>query len=143
MGSVKRWLVLCVLLVGCAAQAQAPEYVVYLPTVNIVHSQGAGGSYGNCGRIRTAELEWYYDWSPEPPICGESVPMIWSAADVGLPLGGNSAWVLGGNELDQQGIDPATWAVVWRQVEHAYPDKRLVSPAASVGWLTDWWNEYT
>lgn len=90
--------------------------------------------------------DWCYSWRPDPGDGGatvERVPMLWGAGDVGQPVGGNSAWLMGFNEPDvatQANITPDAAAVLWRAIEARYPDKRLVAPAPSmegVNWLPE------
>lgn len=138
---------LVLLLVTVRVEPDELEYKLYFPIVatQAVSAQGAGATYGDCERIKKSGLTWFYDWSREPPICGESVPMIWGKNDVGKPIGGDSEWLLGFNEPElvaQANITPTLGVELWRQVEQAYPDKKLVSPAASISWLTSWWNQY-
>lgn len=126
------------------------SYLAYMPLVarHVVPSQGAGATYANCDRIASSGLTWYYDWSPNPPTCPSTrhrVAMIWGENQVGAQVSPDVEWVMGFNEPELTGqadILPARGAALWYEVEQDYPSKRLVSPAASLSWLTQWWDIY-
>ena len=115
---------------------------IYLPLMawTVIPAQGAGSTYG----IEFPGSTWCYDWSREPDCGRNPVPMLWDETQVGLPIGPGE-WLMGFNEPEMEGqanIAPALGAELWQQVESAYPDRRLVSPSASVPWLTEWWTTY-
>ena len=72
--------------------------------------------------------------------------MIWGRANLGDTIGGNSQWVMGYNEPDQQQITPAQAAADWHDViEQRFAGKLLLSPAPSqddLNWLTNFRNAY-
>jgi hypothetical protein len=88
-----------------------------------------------------------YNWGRTPPLCSgvESVPMLWNGDAVGLPVGGNSDWLLLFNEPDvasQANMTPREGAIATHQASQTYT-KRLVSPAVGdVRWLEQWRVEY-
>ena len=94
-----------------------------------------------------ADLGWYYDYLLDPESCGiEAVPMIWDERGVGLPVGGNSPWLMGFNEPDRPGqadISPLEAVPLWAQVEADNPDRLLVAPSGELPWLVDWYNAFT
>lgn len=130
----------------CLVSVQAEqEYRVYVPLVMVPYREprhGAGSTYGVCFEGQ----EWVYDWSVDPPDCGESVPMIWGAGDIGKPLGGNSNWLMGFNEPSekyQANLTPYQGAIYWVDVEQIYADYKLTTPCEiSLDWLTDWYKEF-
>ena len=95
-------------------------------------------------------VSWLWNWGTEPPVFEgiESVPCVWSAAFFGKPLGGNSEWVIGPNECeqyDQCNTSPEVMAVAWRDLEEAYPDRKLTSPQVvqpDRHWLEEWYAAY-
>lgn len=101
---------------------------------------GLGGCPSSCEALGCS---WCYSWNPQPGVGQghERVPMIWGRNDVGATPIGNSIWLMGFNEPDLSGqanlsVDAA--AVLWREVERLYPDRKLVAPAPSdvwIGWL--------
>jgi hypothetical protein len=71
--------------------------------------------------------------------------MIWGRAQMSAQVANDVEWVMGFNEPElstQSNITPTLGAELWRQMEQDYPDKRLVSPSASLSWLSQWWNAY-
>jgi putative glycosyl hydrolase len=76
--------------------------------------------------------------------------MIWGKDNVGATLGGNSNWIMGFNEPDspsQSNLSPTEAAILWRQIEQTYPNRKLLSPAtcgspAGLNWLVDFRNAY-
>jgi hypothetical protein len=109
--------------------------------------------YDDAGRlareIAALQVAWIWNWGPQPPRFPgvESVPNIWGVSDIGKPLGGNSAWLLGFNEpdgSDQANLTPEAAAVAWRRLELAYPDRKLASPQVlhPGDWLERWYAAY-
>jgi hypothetical protein len=119
------------------------QYTVYIPIVQVPAMQGAGATYGDCERIKKSGIDWVYDWSSNPPNCGiERVAMIYGS---NIPIDINTEWILGFNEPElksQSNITPTQGAILWREIEQVYPDKKLVSPSASIAWLTQWYSDY-
>lgn len=71
--------------------------------------------------------------------------MIWGERQVSAQVMSDVEWVMGFNEPEMAGqanITPALAAKLWREIEQDYPDKKLVSPSASLGWLRDWYAIY-
>lgn len=131
------------LLFGLRIEASELMHKIYLPAIarTVISAQGVGATYANCERL--AGHTWFYDWSTDPPDCFGRVAMIWGRGDVGAEI--DTEWVMGFNEPgmpQQANIDPIEGAILWRQIEQDYPDKRLVSPSAGLGWLTAWWAAY-
>lgn len=135
---------------GNAASAAA-RYRFYVPQYAAPAPVKLGLGGGQPLQARALGGSWLYDWSSQPTgdEFTEAVPMLWGAASVGLPLGGNSRWLLGFNEPDrpeQANLTPERAAVLWRQVEERYPDRQLVSPAPSdrdIWWLARMRAAYT
>jgi hypothetical protein len=100
--------------------------------------------------IDTLRLSWVFVWGPGIPVFEgvESVPMIWGPAQIGLPIGGNSDWLIGFNEPDQRdqtNMTPAEGARLWAEMERLYPDRKLTSPQVvnwQAGWLEQWYASY-
>jgi hypothetical protein len=100
--------------------------------------------------IDELRLSWVFVWGPWiPSFAGvESVPMIWGPAQMGMPAGGNSEWVIGFNEPDQRdqaNLTPAEGARLWAQMEAAYPERKLTSPQVvhwNASWLEQWYAAY-
>jgi hypothetical protein len=171
---VKRfWALLALLaLSGCVAPAPHPfvspleltftsplpaAHLVYLPLyTHPIHKRGISLA---CGYEDMARLEretqalgvsWLWNWQTDPPVFEgiESVPCVWGAAYIGKPLGGNSEWVIGFNEpeqRDQANMTPAAAALTWRDLEDAYPDRKLTSPQVvqpDARWLEEWYAAY-
>lgn len=93
---------------------------------------------------------WYYDWGFDPILCNsyqEAVPMIWGR-DIPATIGGNSRWLMGGNECDgasQCNTSPDEYAQVWRTIEDYFPKYRLVAPVPADltdGWLDTFYRSY-
>lgn len=138
-----RWALL-LLLAGCVELPEPTGFVsplqsgelhrVFVPLwCEPGNPLGIAGCVGSCQPLGCS---WCYSWRPDPwvGVDHERVPMLWGRGDVGRTLGGNSAWLLGFNEPDlpnQAHLTPDEAAVLWRQVEATYPDRRLVSPAPS------------
>ncbi len=110
-----------------------------------LHSMKKGGAFADgdpCADAETLRVTWFYNWSIAPAICPgrESVPMVWGRYAVGLPLGGNSDFILGFNEpdfCDQAALSIDEAIPLWERVENDNPDKRLVSPAMGQGGLNE------
>lgn len=146
-------LILWVLLAG-TADADGTIYVplvqgrathaYYVPVWYAPAPVKLGLSGGTVAQAERLGAAWLYDWTAHPPVREwfESVPMLgrdWGAGPVPA-VGGNSPYLMGFNEPDlqvQANITPERAAVLWRQIEQAYPHKLLVSPAPSCGDV--WW----
>lgn len=108
---------------------------------------GVGSTYENCAGLRAVGTGWTYNWTKMPYVCDgiESVPMVW-CDDVGGALGGDSEWLLGPNEpdvYDQCNKTTLEMVPIWREIEEAYADKLLVSPAVMwTLWLRGWRDAY-
>ncbi len=140
------------LLLACsAAEVSAPEPFaspVYLPQVYAAPNKlGVAG----CGPCASLQCYWCYSWSPLPSVSPgiEHVPMIRDADDLAVSeLGGNSDWLMGFNEPDLSGqanLSPGQAALLWREIEAKWPDRKLVAPAPShlhPEWLVQWWIAY-
>ena len=122
---------------------------VYLPQVQAVPNKLGVAGCGSCAELGCA---WCYAWSPWPGQSAgvESVPMIRDASNVQVTLlGGNSGWLMGFNEPDLAGqaeLTPIAAAVLWREIERKWPERRLVAPAPShlhPEWLVQWYEVYT
>lgn len=140
-----------------------PKSVVTSSTPAKGFVKGMGGTYadtipGACDWMKALDVSWYYDWGPNPRQCPgiEAVPMV-PSTNIPTEVGGNSPYLMGFNEPDIQGtIDPATAAVLWKQIEDQFPSKKLVSPAVAwyntdpnnpskpvgLNWLTIWYETY-
>jgi hypothetical protein len=170
MGRVLVALGALIVLAGCAAAQEMPRTApqpfvspLYLPVV--LHSETAVtqrphspkqgvtlacGSSNLAAEVARLRATWVWNWGTHPGLYPnvESIPAIWDASRIGKPLGGNSAWLLGFNEPDignQANMTPAAAAVAWRQIEAAYPDRKLASPQVIYGpsgWLTEFRNSY-
>jgi len=111
-------------------------YQVFLPIVGrqIPNVRGLGLTYGHCEDLGILNIQWYYDWSPNPGCPDvESVPMVWGA---GVPggVGGNSAYLLGGNECDldsQCNVTPTAYVPIWNLIETRFANYKLVAPVPS------------
>lgn len=125
------------------------QFLVFMPLVQVSGQQkahtkkGVGLTYPDCSSATASGAAWQYGWSPSPAACAgvENIPMMWGAGDVNATLGGNSQWIMGFNEPDsasQANLSPANAATLWRQIEQAYPTRKLAAPAPSGGnttWL--------
>lgn len=152
-------LIIVALLSGCVGQLPRPfvsplavpaPFVspLYLPLIAAVPNKlGVAG----CGSCVTLGCSWCYAWSPSVNVLDdiETVPMIRDADDLTVAqLGGNSPWLMGFNEQDLTGqadLSPSEAAVLWRQIEQRWPDRKLVAPAPShlhPEWLVQWWFAY-
>jgi hypothetical protein len=131
--------------------------VVYQNFVPIAYSEkkGVANTYGRCDIVLEVGGQIQYGWSTRPKSCEgiENVPMIWGwkqfvAVMAGSELGGNSNYLLGFNEPDlggQAGLHPYEAAVMWRQIEHKFNDKLLISPVPShlhPSWLEEFREAY-
>lgn len=131
-------------------------YTYYWPMVNMplqLPKQGISSPYSNCNTILQSSAYWYYDWSASPGQCyGEvrAYAMLWGwYAEGELPA---IPWyvegVMGGNECDlpqQCNIAPEKYATLWRHIEQAYPEHKLIAPAPSPwgrAWLSNMVAEY-
>jgi hypothetical protein len=157
-----------ILLTGCVAQPAPfqspmrvqttfasplpePQQRVYIPLAITAAERPKKGISLACGyedldrmarEVEKLGVSWIWNWGPTPPLFAgvESVPNIWSAASIGVPLGGNSEWVLGFNEpdqWDQANVAPDIAAQQWAELERTYPDRKLASPQP-VRWLDRW-----
>lgn len=126
-------------------QPETHSYNLFLPVVRrsgLFSKRGVGATTGGCpvqtdgASLRLLEVSWAFGWGPGlakyPGV--EMVPMIRDARHVGESLGGSSQYLLGFNEPEEQepfgcNMSPAEAAVLWREVEKHYPERRLVSPA--------------
>ena len=146
-----------VVLAGCVAYPQPsespvalpafdsplpqPEYRVYAPWVvgGPIAKKGVSFACGyddmaRMGReVAALNVSWIWNWSTDPPLFPgvESVPCVWDGSHIGKPLGGNSRWVLGPNECEQEdqcNTSPEVMAALWPQHEAANPGKLLTSP---------------
>jgi len=76
--------------------------------------------------------------------------MIRDASNVNVTLlGGNSDWLMGFNEPDlcpeQACLTPDMAAILWRDVERKWPDRKLVAPVPShlhPAWIEQWRASY-
>jgi hypothetical protein len=135
-----------------------PAYRVYLPLVTAAVNPKRGVSLA-CGyddpvrlahEVDELRVAWVWNWQTDPPLFPgvESVPCIWDGSKIGVPLGGNSQWVIGFNEPDdraQANMTPAQAAREWRRIETTYPDRKLASPQVMVWgdrWLEEWYAAY-
>jgi hypothetical protein len=135
------------------AAPRAGQYSVYLPLILgalPLAKKGVPLTYNDCASVTAMNAFWEFAWSPTPPNCTgvENVPMIWGAADMNIPVGGNSQWIMGFNEPDNAGqanLTPAQAATLWRQIEQKYPTRKLLSPASNGDiptWFVDFRNAY-
>jgi hypothetical protein len=147
------------LLAGCTvpppvsfrSPLAVPEQLHRLYVPGVFGSPNKLGLAG-CGSCVTLGCAWCYSWSPWPGSSAgvERVPMIRDKTNVSVTqLGGNSDWLMGFNEPDlcpeQACLTPAEAAVLWREIETRWPDKRLVAPAPShlhPEWLVQWYLAY-
>ena len=104
--------------------------------------RGVAATYWRARDVRAVGAGWYYTWSPTPPLMAgaEAVPMIWGRFEGCPTLGGNSDYLLGFNEPDEEmqaNLTTREGARLWRQLEQCYPERKLVSPAMAfdLGWL--------
>lgn len=118
--------------------------------------KGVAITYADCAPVAAVQAYWEYNWENNTAGCPgvENVPMIWGAANVTKPLGGNSQWLMGFNEPDltsQADISPAFAAELWHQIEQLYPSRKLLAPAPSnnpdgfstnPSWLADFRSAY-
>lgn len=119
--------------------AGSRTYRTYLPLwIESGNKLGLGGCPGSC---EVLGCSWCYSWLPDPGtwagVDHERVPMIWGRNDVGATVGGNSVWLMGFNEPDLSGqanLSTGTAAVLWREIERLYPERKLVAPAPSDVW---------
>ena len=101
------------------------------------------------GDVRELGGSWFYTWltafDGTYPAGVEFVPMIWGATFINTPIGGTSNYILGFNEPDscigQSCLTPEQAAVLWRQIEGKYPNKKLVAPSVSSG-ILDWLDRF-
>lgn len=133
---------------------KAIEPVSFIPGVwgayQSCPKRGVGLTYSRCDDVSATHVAWYYTWGTEPIRCAgaEAVPMLWGRSAVGEPVSGDGEWLMGFNEPDrpdQANMAPAEAAMLWRQVEHAYVTRRLLSPAPShmnLDWLVKFWQAY-
>ena len=167
-------LVALLLLSGCVAPAPhpfvspltttfdsplpPPAQQTYIPMLSVAINPKRGVSLA-CGaddmprlarEVNDLRVAWVWNWSTQPPTFPdiESIPCVWDASYIGQPLGGNSEWVIGPNECDQWdqcNTSPEKIAVAWRQLEAAYPDRKLTSPQVvrwDKRWLEQWYAAY-
>lgn len=135
------------------------QYQNYAPVVRVGHfstKKGLGTHYPGLCEVRRFGASWQYAWHYNVDRCprAEGVPMIYNAFAQELvlggweELGGNSDFILGYNEPDredQANLFPQEAAVLWRELEVAFPDKKLVSPAVSQedqDWLVRFYAAY-
>jgi hypothetical protein len=90
--------------------------------------------------VVTVGATWqYFWWNRAPVIDGiESVPMIDTPGAMGIPISGNSQWLMGFNEPEYQTRLPIEYAAeLWHTIEISYANKLLASPAPviSENWL--------
>jgi hypothetical protein len=142
---------LALLAAGCAKSGPGPipserrgQWTYFVPlALGGRDMPGVGLTYRRCEDAAAVGARWQYGWTPQPAACEgvEDVPMVWGRDAVGAPVTGDSLWLMGFNEPDranQADLSPAEAAVLWRTVETAYPDRKLVAPAPShvdVAWL--------
>lgn len=122
-------------------QTPAKTYQYYVPMYYVPPLNKLGLSGGTVRQAETLGANWLYDWGTQPPYANvpvEAVPMLWgqfTIKDDWCPaLGGNSPYLMGGNECDLAGqcnTSPEIYAVIWRRIEECYPNRLLVSPAPS------------
>jgi len=99
-------------------------------------------------------MGWYYNWGTRDPqkdsnckghnIPSGFVPMIWTKKQHYPKLDGYDT-VLGFNEpnhSDQANMSPEDAAYHWKRFQAAYPDKKLVSPAAAPPGVTKWFDRF-
>ncbi|NTU66103.1 MAG: hypothetical protein HGB05_22535 [Chloroflexi bacterium] len=166
-------LIALVVLSGCVAPASRPfvsplastfdsqlppeTHLTYLPlAASVANKRGVSLACGAEDLARTQReiaalgVAWVWNWGTQPPTFPgvESVPGVWNASFIGQPLGGNSAWLLGFNEpehADQSNMTPEAGARAWRDLEAAYPDRKLTSPQVvhpGEYWLERWYAAY-
>jgi hypothetical protein len=112
----------------------------YLPIVTLVaNKRGVSLACGteNWERtqreIETLGVSWIWNWSTNPPVFPgiESIPCVWNMDVIGMPLGGNSEWIIGPNECDQWdqcNTPPEVVAREWPRLIATYPGKKYGSP---------------
>jgi hypothetical protein len=93
--------------------------------------------YDNMDRLesetRKLNVSWLWNWGTQPPIFSgiESIPTIWDMSHIGEPLGGNSQWVIGPNECEQDDqCRTSAWIVAreWPRLVATYPGRKYGSP---------------
>ena len=106
-----------------------------------------------CGDFNVLNgVHWFYNWGKSGNMgCGEEdnfVPMLWNDG-FNQPPHLNYPIVLGFNEPnfgEQANMDPWRAAKSWIKIQNAYPDKKLVAPAASPGGNnmgpTEWFDQF-
>lgn len=130
-------------------------HTYYVPLWSVTERSKLGLAGGTAEQANTLGANWTYNWGTHPPIWDEhfdAVPMLWGQFNIQPDwcpaLGGNSRWLLSGNECDlanQCNTAAKYYAVIWKRIEECYPDRLLVSPAPSdTGryWLTELRSEY-
>jgi hypothetical protein len=133
------------------------EYRTHLPlAAAVANKRGVSLACGTEDLVRTQRevqalgVSWVWNWSTQPPTFAgvESVPCVWDASYIGKPLGGSSSWVIGFNEpdqWDQANMTPEAGALAWRDLEAAYPERKLASPQVvkpGEHWLEKWYAAY-
>ena len=125
---------------------------VYFPSVGITRTRahGASVSYMSkaeaCAAAQALGLKWLHGWQHDPLVCPgvESVPQVSALWQIGLPLGGNSQYVLFLNEpeepLQSNVPDPLEAAAGLGEMLTAYPDRTIVLPSASLWYLSQMWD---
>lgn len=130
-------------------------HTYYVPLWYVTKRSKLGLAGGTAEQANVLSASWLYNWHTHPPVgdeYSEAVPMLWgqfTLKDDWCPmLGGQSRWLLGGNECDlasQCNISARDYAVIWKRIEECYPDRLLVSPAPSDAgrqWLVQMRLEY-
>lgn len=144
---------------AAVAAPKQTEFRYFLPALNVnlaprSPKKGLAWTYKYCEDAAGVFARWVYDWGMTPKICPaplESVPMIRDAEQWARKktVGGNSEWILGFNEPDlcpdQACLTPAQAVPLWREIELAYPHRKLVAPAPSqlhLNWLVEFRARY-
>ena len=141
------------------AAAKQIGFQYFLPNTNSSTStsspkKGLAWTYQYCEDAAAVNAHWVYDWGMNPKICDtnlESIPMVRDAEQWARThqVGGNSEWILGFNEPDlcpdQACLTPEQAVPLWREIELAYPDRKLVAPVPSqlnLNWLVEFRARY-
>jgi hypothetical protein len=114
------------------------EHIVFVPVVNRASTaHGAGMTYGDCDAALALGLQWTHGWQRFPLICEgvEAVPQISRLREIGLPLGGNSRYVIFLNEPEnpqQSNVpNPVDTGHGLAMAMATYSDRDFVLPTAS------------
>lgn len=154
-GAAPLAILLCVVPVLYSSEITLSTFVspvldrqVYVPSVGTyrVPAHGAGMSYmpsdaEACQATAALNLRWTHGWQRDPVVClgVEAVPQISRLWQIGMPLGGNSNYLLFLNEAEDPGQsdvpDPGDAGEALPVALDAYPTTKIVLTSASEDYL--------